>query len=67
MFINLLKNAIQSIPEDREGIIGIKLQSDQQLARVEISDNGKGIPDELSDKLFQPNFTTKSSGMDSTK
>jgi two-component system, NtrC family, nitrogen regulation sensor histidine kinase NtrY len=26
-------------------------------------DNGRGIPVELGDKLFQPNFTTKSSGM----
>jgi signal transduction histidine kinase len=30
---------------------------------VRISDNGKGIAEELGDKLFQPNFTTKSSGM----
>ena len=31
--------------------------------RVTFSDNGKGIPEEIKDKLFQPNFTTKSAGM----
>lgn len=63
VFINLLKNAIQSIPEDREGKIGIRLVTAGEMARVEVVDNGKGIPSELGDKLFQPNFTTKSSGM----
>ena len=32
-------------------------------ALVTFKDNGKGIPDEIRDKLFQPNFTTKSAGM----
>ncbi len=63
VFINLVKNAIQAIPEEREGQIGIRLKTDEQTARVDVIDNGRGIPDELSDKLFQPNFTTKSSGM----
>jgi signal transduction histidine kinase len=63
VFINLLKNGIQSIPEDREGKIGISLETDDNTARVRVVDNGRGIPGELSDKLFQPNFTTKSSGM----
>jgi two-component system, NtrC family, nitrogen regulation sensor histidine kinase NtrY len=30
---------------------------------VKISDNGRGIPDEIIPKLFIPNFTTKTSGM----
>jgi signal transduction histidine kinase len=63
VFINLVKNAIQSIPEDRTGKIGIRLETNEHMAIVKIMDNGKGIPDELGDKLFQPNFTTKSSGM----
>ena len=33
------------------------------MVKVDISDNGKGIPEEIRDKLFQPNFTTKSGGM----
>jgi signal transduction histidine kinase len=63
VFINLVKNAIQSIPEDREGKIRIELETDQDRVRVKVMDNGRGIPGELGDKLFQPNFTTKSSGM----
>jgi len=63
VFINLLKNAMQSIPEEREGKIGISLKTGGGLVRVKVVDNGKGIPVELGDKLFQPNFTTKSSGM----
>jgi two-component system nitrogen regulation sensor histidine kinase NtrY len=63
IFINLLKNGLQSIPEGREGIIGIGLRVSLRKATVTISDNGKGIPEEIRDSLFQPNFTTKSGGM----
>ncbi len=63
VFINLIKNAIQSIPDNREGKIGVSLETTGSEAIIRIMDNGKGIPDELGDKLFQPNFTTKSSGM----
>ena len=63
VFINLVKNAIQAIPEDRRGKIGISLETTAHTAIVKVSDNGRGIPEELGDKLFQPNFTTKSSGM----
>ena len=64
VFINLVKNGLQSIPDGRKGTIDIRLEVEsEQLARVTISDNGKGIPEEIRDKLFQPNFTTKSAGM----
>lgn len=63
VFINLIKNAIQSIPEDREGKIGVRLETNGDQAVISVMDNGRGIPEELGDRLFQPNFTTKSSGM----
>jgi len=63
VFNNLLKNAIQSIPNDREGIILVSLNKTDKEINIEISDNGIGIENELSDKLFVPNFTTKSTGM----
>jgi two-component system nitrogen regulation sensor histidine kinase NtrY len=63
LYINLLKNAIQSIPENIKGIIEVDLTTVKNKALVKIRDNGKGIPDELKEKLFMPNFTTKSSGM----
>ena len=63
VFINLIKNAIQSIPDTRNGKVGISLVLNGIMVRVSITDNGKGIPEELQDKLFTPSFTTKSSGM----
>ena len=63
VFINLIKNGLQSIPEGKEGRIEIKLEVVTQKVLVTIRDNGKGIPEEIKDKLFQPNFTTKSAGM----
>ena len=62
--INLLKNAIQSIPKGQEGKIDIHLRRRENMAIISVSDNGTGIPEELREKLFSPSgFTTKSSGM----
>ncbi len=44
-------------------MIRIALAVKGQEAEVSITDNGNGIPEEIRDKLFQPNFTTKTSGM----
>ncbi len=63
IFLNLLKNAIQSIPDKRKGEIDVILEKYGDMAVIKIRDNGKGIPDDVKDKLFMPNFTTKSSGM----
>ena len=63
VFNNLLKNAIQSIPENREGVILIKLKRAAKRIKIEITDNGSGIESALHEKLFMPNFTTKSTGM----
>jgi len=63
VFSNLLKNGIQSIPPDREGLIKVNLDVRGDKVIVSVSDNGNGIPEELQKKLFTPNFTTKSSGM----
>jgi signal transduction histidine kinase len=63
VFINLVKNGLQSIPRNRKGIIRIGLVVDDLSAVVSITDNGNGIPEDIRDKLFQPNFTTKSGGM----
>lgn len=59
---NLMKNAVQAIPPDREGHIVIRLLENKGLAVVRVEDNGKGIEDDLHEKVFFPNFTTKSSG-----
>ena len=63
VFNNLLKNAIQAIPENRDGEITVNLQTNSSQIIVDIKDNGIGIDDELRTKLFVPNFTTKNTGM----
>jgi two-component system, NtrC family, nitrogen regulation sensor histidine kinase NtrY len=63
IFSNLLKNAIQAIPETRKGLIEVGIEVSGDKAIVSVSDNGTGIPEELRKKMFTPNFTTKSSGM----
>jgi two-component system, NtrC family, nitrogen regulation sensor histidine kinase NtrY len=63
VFINLVKNAIQSLNSNRKGLITIDVFINDVNVIIKISDNGNGIPTGLREKLFQPNFTTKSSGM----
>ena len=59
---NLIKNAIQAIPASRRGVIDIKLGIRIDRAIIQVCDNGKGISREMRDKVFYPNFTTKTSG-----
>lgn len=59
---NLLQNAIQAIPSTQPGKILVSLARQKSLAIVKVQDNGTGIPEALRDKVFFPNFTTKSSG-----
>jgi len=63
VFNNLVKNAIQAIPEDRKGKIEIQLKNLNDKIIIEIRDNGKGISEYDKEKIFIPNFTTKNSGM----
>lgn len=63
VFSNLIKNGIQSIPQEREGIIRVNMEISGNKVIVAVSDNGSGIPDDIQKKLFTPNFTTKTSGM----
>ncbi len=63
VFNNLFRNAIQSIPENRMGELLVQLKTSEKEITLSIQDNGTGISDELRDKIFSPNFTTKNSGM----
>ncbi len=61
--INLVKNGIQSIPENSSGKVEINLSRRDHMAVIAVSDTGEGISEDLRDKLFSPSFTTKTSGM----
>lgn len=63
VFSNLFKNAIQAITEEKEGRIEVSMQIASNRIITEVCDNGAGIPDTLKDKIFIPNFSTKTSGM----
>lgn len=59
--MNITMNAIQAI--DDKGKIKIRTYSDETFVFIEISDNGRGIPEKNLKKIFDPGFTTKSSGV----
>lgn len=61
-FNNLLKNAIEAASAERSGLIEINYLITSKNILVTIKDNGNGIPELLREKIFEPNFTTKSSG-----
>ena len=60
---NLVKNALQAIPDDRQGRVDIRLYQQEETTILSVRDNGTGIPESLREKVFFPNFTTKNSGM----
>ena len=59
---NLLTNAIQAIPSGRKGAIEVRLEVEHKEVVVYVSDNGTGIPQEQLATVFEPYFTTKSTG-----
>ena len=60
---NLVKNAIQSIPENRTPKITVQVTTTKNDVVISIADNGSGISNENTQKVFEPKFTTKTSGM----
>ena len=59
---NLITNATQAVPADKKGEIEIELSENAHGAIISVTDNGVGIPKEQLNEIFEPNFTTKSSG-----
>ena len=61
---NLVKNGIQAIPEGSENPkIKVHVFSEGNNVNITIEDNGSGITEDTKAKIFEPKFTTKSSGM----
>lgn len=62
-FNNLIKNSIEASIGRKKHLISILIEHfDHKKVKIIVKDNGMGIPADVIPKIFQPNFTTKSSG-----
>ena len=59
-FQNLFQNAFEAMPEG--GNISVLVQPEKDSLKIQIADQGEGIPKEILDKVFNPFFTTKEKG-----
>ncbi len=60
---NLVKNATQALAEKENPILNITVSEQEKSVLIIVKDNGKGIEEEHINQVFEPKFTTKSSGM----
>jgi len=60
--INLIKNAADAVEHAAEGAIDVAAIHEADALIIQVSDNGRGIDDELLDEIFVPFFTTKAGG-----
>jgi len=60
---NLVKNATQALQDVKDPKILVEVEEEEEWVKVAVQDNGAGISEENKDKVFEPKFTTKSSGM----
>lgn len=64
VFMNILNNAVQAMPENKKGAeITIYTEETKKDVRIRIKDNGVGIPEEIKDRIWEPFFTTKEVGV----
>ncbi|MDO5607975.1 MAG: HAMP domain-containing sensor histidine kinase [Capnocytophaga sp.] len=59
---NLVKNAVQATEPRRQPYIETEVLQNEKSISITVTDNGIGIPNDLKDKIFEPKFTTKTSG-----
>lgn len=62
VFSNLIKNAIQAIKAEKQGLVKVSVETFIDHFVVAVEDNGQGISKEQREKIFVPNFTTKTTG-----
>lgn len=60
---NLVKNGQQAMDDQPDPKIDVAIARDKACAVISVKDNGSGISPENQDRIFEPKFTTKSSGM----
>ena len=62
VFINLFKNSIEAIPKEKQGKIKVEEKLEKNNIIITIIDNGKGMNEELLNKIKEPFYTTKQKG-----
>lgn len=60
---NLVTNAKQAESDERKLIINVDVEQHQRRVMISVQDNGIGIPENIYERIFEPNFTSKNSGM----
>ncbi|APQ17493.1 sensor histidine kinase [Maribacter hydrothermalis] len=60
---NLVKNAIQAVPDVKSPRVLVSVASEGDMVKISVADNGHGIEKDNEEKIFEPKFTTKTSGM----
>ena len=60
---NLITNATQAVEQVQNPKIEVLVSSENDTIKIAVTDNGKGIDDAVKDLIFEPKFTTKTSGM----
>ncbi len=61
-YINLIKNALEAVHGQDQRKVCVTARMDGDQAITEVIDNGSGIPLELQDRIYEPSFSTKTSG-----
>ncbi|MEP2275096.1 MAG: ATP-binding protein [Reichenbachiella sp.] len=64
VFMNILNNGIQAIPDDRkDGEVQLYTENQDQHVMIKIKDNGAGMSEQVKRRIFEPFFTTKPVGI----
>jgi len=62
VFLNLVMNSVEAIPEDGKICLTTNFLKEDNVVQITITDNGKGIDEEVKDRIFDPFYTTKENG-----
>jgi hypothetical protein len=62
LFSNLILNAVEAIPEGRDGIVNVRAALESDCIAIEVTDNGCGLDAETRQRMFEPFFSSKSPG-----